>query len=294
MMKMLVLLSIYISLAVSWTASAQELFFLQMSDPQFGMYTANVGFAQESTNLEFGIATANRLHPAFVVISGDLVNKPGDNAQIEEYLRITHKLDPGIPLYAVAGNHDVGNVPTPETLTAYRKTFGKDYYSFRKGAMEGIVLNSSIIQHPEKVMDEEVKQREWLEGELKKAVAEHVQWIVVFQHIPWFLHDADEPDQYFNIPLKARSLYLKILKTSGVQYDFAGHLHQNSVGKDGAFEMVTTGPIGKPLGDAISGLRIVSISEHGFCHRYFGLGNLPNQIDAKEFVGCSRDVPQTP
>src|SRR5580704_9156600 len=142
MKTLLSLLVIGTTLAVPKVASAQDLFFLQMSDPQFGMYTANAGFTQESANLEFAIATANRLHPAFVVMSGDLVNKPGDKAQIEEYLRITHQLDPGIPLYAVAGNHDVGNVPTPESLAAYRRVFGKDYYSFRSGAMEGIVLNS--------------------------------------------------------------------------------------------------------------------------------------------------------
>jgi 3',5'-cyclic AMP phosphodiesterase CpdA len=288
------LLVIGTTLAVPKVASAQDLFFLQMSDPQFGMYTANAGFAQESANLEFAIATANRLHPAFVVISGDLVNKSGDKAQIEEYLRITHQLDPDIPLYAVAGNHDVGNVPTPESLAAYRKVFGKDYYSFRSGAMEGIVLNSSIIQHPEKVREEETQQRKWLERELKKAVAEHIRWVVVFQHIPWFLHNGDESDQYFNIPHEARNRYLKILKESGVQYDFAGHLHQNSLGKDGAFEMVTTGPIGKPLGDAVSGIRIVSVSERGLCHRYYGLGNLPSQIEVKAFAVCSRDTPQAP
>ena len=53
--------------------------------------------------------------------------------------------------------------------------------------MEGIVIDSSIIQHPEKVMDEEKTQREWLETELRAAKANGVKSIVVFQHIPWFL-----------------------------------------------------------------------------------------------------------
>ncbi|WP_334270124.1 metallophosphoesterase [Edaphobacter sp. HDX4] len=285
------LLAIGIALAASGTASAQDFFFLQMSDPQFGMYTGNTSFAQESANLEFAIATANRLHPAFVIISGDLVNKPGDKAQIDEYLRITRNLDTGIPLYSVAGNHDVGNIPTPESLAAYRKTFGKDYYTFRKGSMEGIVLNSSIIQHPDKVMDEEVRQREWLEEELKKAVADHIQWIIMFQHIPWFLHDPNEPDQYFNIPHEARLQYLKILKESGVRYDFAGHLHQNSEGTDGTLEMVTTAPVGRPLGSATSGIRIISVGKSDLCHHYYGLGNLPNQIDLKAFEVCAPNIP---
>ena len=78
-------------------------FFLQFSDPQFGMFTADKDFAQETANFEMAIATANRLQPAFVVVTGDLVNKAGDAAQIAEYRRIARRLDPAIPLYNVAG-----------------------------------------------------------------------------------------------------------------------------------------------------------------------------------------------
>jgi 3',5'-cyclic AMP phosphodiesterase CpdA len=268
-------------------ARAQDQFFVEMADPQFGMYTNNIGFAQETANFEFAIKTVNRLHPAFVVISGDLVNKAQDPAQIAEYLRVTQQLDPNIALYNVAGNHDVGNVPTHESLEAYRKVFGKDYYTFQNGDLEGIVLNSSIIQHPEKVTDEEIKQRLWLESELKAAVAHQVKWVVIFQHIPWFLHTADEPDQYFNIPRETRMRYLKILEDAGVQYVFAGHFHQNSEGRDGSLTMVTTGPVGKPLGTATSGMRVISVGEHDLCSQYFGLRNLPNQIDRKAFGTCA-------
>jgi serine/threonine-protein phosphatase CPPED1 len=104
---------------LSGVVRGQEPFFIQMSDPQFGMYTNNVGFKQETANLEFAIATANRLHPAFIVITGDLTNKPGDAAQIAEYLRVTHEIDPQIPVYNVAGNHDVGNIPTHESLVPW-------------------------------------------------------------------------------------------------------------------------------------------------------------------------------
>ena len=46
MMKTLLsLLVIGTTLAVPGAAGAQDLFFLQMSDPQFGMYTANASFA---------------------------------------------------------------------------------------------------------------------------------------------------------------------------------------------------------------------------------------------------------
>ena len=107
--------------------------FIQMSDPQFGMYTKDADFEHETANFEFAVAAANRLMPAFVVITGDLINKSADAAQAAEYKRIASKLDPKIKLFSVPGNHDVGNEPTAETLAQYRERFGPDYYSFRVG-----------------------------------------------------------------------------------------------------------------------------------------------------------------
>ena len=117
-----------------------------MSDPQFGFFTANVDFARETVNFEHAIATANRLKPAFVVVTGDLTHKVGDAAQIAEYKRIAAKLDKSIPLYAVAGNHDVGQIPTPDLLAAYRAAFGPDRYVFSHGAFTGVVINSSLFK----------------------------------------------------------------------------------------------------------------------------------------------------
>jgi hypothetical protein len=79
-------------LAALLTASlpAADQFFVQLSDPQFGMYSKNRDFVQETANFEFVIANINRLHPAFVIVSGDLVNRAGDAAQIEEYLRVAN------------------------------------------------------------------------------------------------------------------------------------------------------------------------------------------------------------
>jgi hypothetical protein len=57
-------------------------FFVQLSDPQFGFSNNDVDFVQDTANAEFAVATVNRLKPAFVVVTGDLVNKAGDAAQI--------------------------------------------------------------------------------------------------------------------------------------------------------------------------------------------------------------------
>src|SRR3954452_20254615 len=111
---------LFLAVLTAWPALAQTPFFwVHASDPQFGMYTGNKDFAQETANWEFVIANVNRLKPAFLVVTGDLTNQEGNAAQIAEYKRINKKLDPAIHLYSVPGNHDVGNDPTPETLAVY-------------------------------------------------------------------------------------------------------------------------------------------------------------------------------
>ena len=253
-------------------------FFIQMADPQFGMFTDNNGFSQETKNFDLAIKDANDLHPSFVIVCGDLVNETNNASQIAEYKRIVAKLDPSIAFYQVAGNHDLGNEPSPESLSNYRKEFGRDYYSFTSGNLFGIVLNSSLFKDPTLVRDEAAKQKEWLQKTLKEAKEKKFTNIVVFQHIPFFLTDANEKDGYFNIPKERRMKYLDILDKYGVKYVFAGHLHKNSVGNYKGIEMVTTGPVGKPLGKDSSGFRIVTVDQNRITDEYFSLDSIP-QMD---------------
>jgi predicted phosphodiesterase len=243
-------LLIAILAAAGLALGADPFFFIQASDPQFGMYTANRNFVQETGNWEFTIANVNRLHPAFLVVTGDLTNKGGDPAQIAEYKRINAKLDPAIHIYSVPGNHDVENEPTPQSLRVYRAAYGADYYSFREGAVYGIVLDSSLFKAPGNVSAEAAKQ-------------------------------ADEPDQYFNIPIETRRRALALLHRYGVRYVFAGHYHRNSLGREGELEMITTGPAGMPIGPDPSGLRIAEVNNGTIAHKYYGFGTLPATIPEK-------------
>ncbi|HVQ41969.1 MAG TPA: metallophosphoesterase [Vicinamibacterales bacterium] len=261
-------------------AATAPFFFLQFSDPQFGMFSADKEFSQETVNIEMAISTANRLKPAFVVVTGDLVNKAGDAAQIAEYKRIAAKLDKAIPLYSVAGNHDVENEPTPESVAAYLKSFGPDHYTFRSGSFAGVVLNSSVIHSPGKAADLPQSQLTWLMAELTRLKQSGARHLVIFQHHPWFLKADDEPDQYFNIPLARRSSYLDIFKQAGVTALISGHYHRNAVARSGSIDMITTGPVGKPLGDnPQSGMRVVIVRDDGLSHRFYSLGELPAAID---------------
>jgi 3',5'-cyclic AMP phosphodiesterase CpdA len=249
--------------------------FIQMSDPQFGMYSKNQNFTHETANFDFAIATANRLQPAFVVVTGDLINEASNDAQAAEYKRISSKLDSRIRLYSVPGNHDVENEPTAETLARYRKRNGPDYYSFRSGDIAGIVLNSNLEKGTKNVPEEAAKMERWFRDELVKAKSGGAKQVIVFQHIPFFLKDANEPDDYFNIPPDVRARYLKLMHEFGVKHVFAGHYHRNSEGRDGDLEMVTTGPVGMPLENAKSGLRIVKVTPDSVTNQYYDFGILP-------------------
>jgi hypothetical protein len=178
-------------------------------------------------------------------------------------------------LFSLPGNHDVGNEPTRESLARYRERFGSDYYTFRVGAIVGFVLNSNLEKGAQNVPEEAARMEAWFRAELAKARQEGAKQLIVFQHIPFFLKEAAEEDQYFNIPRDTRQRYLKLLHEYGVKQVFAGHYHRNEEGRDGELDMVTTGAVGMPLEGAKSGMRIVTVTESGVTHRFYDFGELP-------------------
>jgi serine/threonine-protein phosphatase CPPED1 len=271
----------FIALVFLLASAAPAQTFIQLSDPQFGMYTKDKGFEHETANLEFAVATVNRLKPAFVVVTGDLVNKSDSAAQAAEYKRIMAKVDPAIRVYSMPGNHDVGNEPTKESLAAYRERLGPDYYSFRNGAIAGFVLDSGPLKAPQNVPAEAEKMERWLRAELAKARADGAKHLVVFLHHPLFLTDPDEAEKYDNLPVATRRRLLELFHEFGVRTVFAGHYHQNASGRAGDLEMVTTGPVGMPLRGAKSGMRIVVAGEGGITHRYYEFGDLPDSLPSE-------------
>ncbi len=251
-------------------------FFIAGSDPQFGMYAKDKNFLQETANFEFFIANVNRLKPAFVVITGDLINATHDPAQTAEFKRIAAKLDPSIPLYKVPGNHDVTNEPAPADLEAYTRDFGPDHYSFLADKVYGIVINSSVLAHSKNCANQAAEQETWLRAELKKAQADSTRQPVIFMHIPLFVEKATEDDGYSNFPKAERQKYLKLFKDSRVHYIFAGHTHHNYNPQDGDLEEVITSAIGLFLGPDPSGFRIVDINGMELQHRFYTLAEIPN------------------
>ena len=107
-------------LAVSSVAGAFT--FVQLCDTQLGFG----GYEHDVKTFKQAVHQINELKPDFVVICGDLVNKPHDRS-FADFKEIKNKLT--MPCYCAAGNHDVGNHPPAARLKRYRAIMGKDYYA---------------------------------------------------------------------------------------------------------------------------------------------------------------------
>ena len=199
--------------------------FVQMADPQFGMYSSVSKFSdadkaerrQRGINIEYtgpvleglaketslfteAIETANKINPDFVVICGDMVHNSDSDEQFQELIRISRLLNEDIKLYWVAGNHDVGDKPTRAGLAQYKEQFGEYNYSFQEENCYFIVLNSSICYDPGSVPDEWDILISFLEKELQIAASVQQRHKIIFMHHPLYLNDPNEGDNYFVIP----------------------------------------------------------------------------------------------
>jgi 3',5'-cyclic AMP phosphodiesterase CpdA len=240
------------------------------------------GFEWDATRYRRAIEAANALRPDFVVMGGDMIDDPASQAQYDAVMTITRDLDPAIPMHWVPGNHDIAPdtvVPTPASIDRYRAAFGNDYYGFDHGDARFLVLDTVVIDHPELTGDALDEQMAWLAWEIDR-LGETNQRGVILGHHPLFLRDADEEDTYWNLPRARRSHLLDEFRRGRIRNAFAGHWHRNAVAHDGDFEMVTSGPVGYPLGIDPSGLRIVRVESNRIVHHYhaltdFGEGTAP-------------------
>jgi 3',5'-cyclic AMP phosphodiesterase CpdA len=263
-----------------WTGNAQKknssdpYFFIQITDPQFGMYESNKGFSKESEIYEEAVVAINKLKPDFVVITGDLVNNKDDSSQVSEFKRITSEIDSKIPVWYSPGNHDIGQPPKQEDIDKFISDYGHDRFSFTHKKSLFIGLNSCIIKANTPVLEQ--LQYEWIKKDLSKG--KRTKHVILFSHYPFFINSFDEAETYSNISVDTRKKYLALFKEYNIDAVFAGHLHKNFSAKYGEMEMITTSSVGKPGGKDPSGLRIIKVYSDRIESKYFGFDEIPEII----------------
>ncbi|MEX2371580.1 MAG: metallophosphoesterase [Bacteroidales bacterium] len=258
-------------------------FFIQLTDPQFGMFENNEGFGKETVLYTKAVEKINGLKPDFVVITGDLVHDPDDESQIAEFKRITAQIDEQIPVYLIPGNHDVGGEPDKQSLEKYMTNYGYDRFSFIHKGVKLIGINTSLIKAD--LPGPEKKQYRWLKKEIKKNRDDLP--VIMFGHYPFFIHSFDEPEKYSNIGIEKREKYISLFEQLGVGFVFSGHLHNNAYATKGTIEYVITNAVGKPLGDAPSGMRIIKINKGLISHDFYGLDEIPGKV---RFGKCTEET----
>ncbi len=255
-------------------STTKPFFFIQLSDTQIG-FADNFHFDVETRNFEKTVECINKLKPAFVVITGDLVNNIDSIRQIKEFFRIYHTIDKKIPCYLVMGNHDVKKLPTNQTLETAKSFFGKDHYSFMQEGWKFIVLNSTIIQRPDSCLKQSDEQLEWLKEELTHSPEGR---IIIFQHHLLFVNKSDESNKYDNISLPQRQIYLDLYEKYHVKAVFNGHLHMNKLNRYCETELITTQATSKSLGQDSVGIRIVEVYKNHIDHTFYPISKIPEKI----------------
>lgn len=232
-------------------AAKQEAFsFVQMCDTQLGMG----GYEHDVKTFTLAVKQINAMRPDFVVICGDLVQTSNDKSFADfNSIRAGFKL----PCYCAAGNHDVKNEPTLESLNRYREKIGKDYYSVEHKGYTLVIANTQLWKAP--VKGESERHDAWFKETLQSANAKGSPAIVVV-HYPLFLNQPDEKESYYNLPLAKRKELLLLCERNGVVAFLAGHTHRHIVNDYNGIQLVNGETTSKNFDKRPMGFRLWDVS----------------------------------
>jgi len=242
------------SLESAWKGNFE---FVWLGDAQLGFGDQKI--EEEFTDLavEFINDRFKEQKIKFVVVCGDHThnfegvwdkklsldeNRIKRNEQLTKYKEIWRRLNPAIPLVCVCGNHDVGNVPTRDTISLYTKEFGDDYMAFWAGGVKFITVNSQLVQHPEESGTLAKEQEDWFENELKNNDRK-----IVFCHIPPFCWHPDEEHTNFNWPQERRKIWLDRMVAAGVKNVYCAHYHRRAQGMYKGLKVMVAGALGTSI-----------------------------------------------
>jgi len=261
-MKKILLLAA-IALSAGACCNNKTVTFMHLSDPQIGFLDTTAHYAQSDSLMGLAVEAVNRIKPACVVITGDLVNNTADVEQKAVYERRLAEIDPSIPVFALPGNHDERPY-TSENHAAFLAFNGYDRFSFTKDGVAFIGFDSCPIKDGDVAAEEE--QLDWLKAEL--TAARKARQILLFTHCPVIRESLDEPEDYFNFSIPKREEYLALFKEYGVDALFAGHTHTCYYTEIDGIQFITAGPVGSPLHDGFSGLNVVKAAPDGITYQY--------------------------
>ena len=222
--------------------------FVQMSDTQIGFIDDSPAYTHSDSLMKAAVAGVNALHPAYVFVTGDLVDNPADPVQ-DSVFRV-RMADLEAPAYVLLGNHDARR--------------GDARFSFLDSGCAFVGMDSNCIK--DRAEEAEREQWDWLEKELSAAAS--CRYTFVFLHCPVIRESIDEPEDYFNFSMEKRRQYIDLFRKYGVDAVFAGHCHRAYSGEYEGIRFVTAGPVSNALGGGTPGYNMVQVSRRGVAVDY--------------------------
>jgi 3',5'-cyclic AMP phosphodiesterase CpdA len=243
----------------SMKRNQQAFSFVQLCDTQLGMG----GYEHDKKMFGQAVEQINALNPDFVFICGDLVHDRNDQS-FADFKTIRDGLR--VPCYCAAGNHDVGNQPSPESLARYRAVIGDDYYAVEHKGYTFVCVNTQLWKAP--LEGESEKQDAWLRKTLNAAAKKNSP-IFIVGHYPLFLENPDEPEEYMNLPIDKRRELLSLYEQSGVVAVLGGHTHRLIINDYKGIQLVNAETTSKNFDQRPMGFRLWHISETGEARHEF-------------------------
>ena len=163
--------------------------------------------------------------PDLVIHTGDITVDAADEEADAAHCAVLIKAL-GVPVLAVPGNHDVGevgNLHQPvnnDRLARFRQYFGADHWVRDVEGWRLIGLNSMIFGGGR---DDE-RQTEWLQDVMAGAGGRKIAW---FTHRPLFIDSPDEGDTgYWSVKPDLRRALFDLIHRHSVQIVATGHVHR--------------------------------------------------------------------
>lgn len=247
--KFVIVLILILALISCSEKKSSPFTFVQLCDTQLGMG----GYQHDILSFEQAVKQINELNPDFTVICGDLVHHAADSSYFE-FNRIVKGLKN--PCYLAPGNHDVGKIPNDKKLAYYRKTIGKDYYTFQNKGYPFVVTNTQLWKA--NVENESEKHHKWFTNTLDSLGKIEASTIVI-GHYPIFLKTAEEEEEYSNLPVNIRKEILTLFTKNNVKAYLSGHRHQLVVNNYKNIQLVSGETTSKNFDKRPLGFRLWSV-----------------------------------
>lgn len=179
------------------------------------------------------VSAVQKLKPAFVLNTGDLVTDGRMPKLWEEFYGIIAPLSATTPYFVAAGNHEQNSDYFFRTFPGASGggVYGREWYGFTYGNVHAIVLNST-----RKVAE----QRDWLAQHLAERAGKDT-WTVVAFHYPPYSSSARNGDATM------QREWVPILEKYKVDAVFLGHDHFYERSAKGGIQYIICGGGGAPL-----------------------------------------------